>query len=260
MFDLDHFKSINDRFGHHVGDDVLRVFATVTRTTMRASDVIGRLGGEEFVAIVPGSLADAAAAAERVRVAFERRGVEVDGQVIAATVSIGAACGRRSANLDTLDRARRRRALPRQGQRPQSARNRRRGGRRRARAAASTGQSRTPSLSRSDCRKPCRRGEERPVCTAAKRCKRSFTMPALTSRHVAHATSPGGCGPTAWRSKPMSSAPAARLPARSRPRTNSSRPHPREARRGRLRAEAPLPPDCGRRGVGGRSARPSPLA
>ncbi|HEX3859840.1 MAG TPA: GGDEF domain-containing protein, partial [Pseudolabrys sp.] len=54
MFDLDHFKSINDRFGHGIGDDVLRVFASVARSSMRANDVIGRLGGEEFAAIVPG--------------------------------------------------------------------------------------------------------------------------------------------------------------------------------------------------------------
>ena len=53
MFDLDQFKSINDRFGHAVGDEVLRVFAQVVRKSMRASDIIGRLGGEEFAAIVP---------------------------------------------------------------------------------------------------------------------------------------------------------------------------------------------------------------
>ena len=69
-FDLDHFKSINDRFGHKRGDAVLDLFAKVARKTMRADDVIGRIGGEEFVAILPGKLAEACIAAERVRAAF----------------------------------------------------------------------------------------------------------------------------------------------------------------------------------------------
>jgi diguanylate cyclase (GGDEF)-like protein len=101
-FDLDHFKSINDRFGHHVGDATLCLFAKMTRTTMRTNDVIGRWGGEEFVALVPGSLADAAAAAERVRVAFQRVAVEFDGHEIGATVSIGIACGSPNANIEAL--------------------------------------------------------------------------------------------------------------------------------------------------------------
>ncbi|MGA7069448.1 MAG: GGDEF domain-containing protein, partial [Pseudolabrys sp.] len=49
MFDLDHFKSINDRFGHAVGDEVLRVFGQVVRASTRADDIIGRFGGEEFI-------------------------------------------------------------------------------------------------------------------------------------------------------------------------------------------------------------------
>ena len=48
MFDLDHFKSINDRFGHATGDEALKVFAQVLGTSMRASDIMGRLGGEEL--------------------------------------------------------------------------------------------------------------------------------------------------------------------------------------------------------------------
>ena len=69
MFDLDHFKSINDRFGHAVGDEVLRVFAQVVRASTRADDIIGRFGGEEFIAIVPGGLESASKIAERVRAA-----------------------------------------------------------------------------------------------------------------------------------------------------------------------------------------------
>jgi diguanylate cyclase (GGDEF)-like protein len=90
-FDLDHFKSVNDRFGHGVGDETLRLFAATAGENMRASDVIGRLGGEEFVAILPGSVADAMVVGERVRAAFERAGVEISGHRIGATVSIGVA-------------------------------------------------------------------------------------------------------------------------------------------------------------------------
>jgi diguanylate cyclase (GGDEF)-like protein len=93
VFDLDHFKSINDRFGHGVGDDMLRLFAGVVRQTMRSSDVIGRLGGEEFVALLPGTLADAARAAERVRVAFAAARIASNGRHVAGTVSVGVACG-----------------------------------------------------------------------------------------------------------------------------------------------------------------------
>jgi diguanylate cyclase (GGDEF)-like protein len=91
MFDLDHFKSINDRFGHAVGDDVLRVFAQVARSSMRESDIIGRLGGEEFAAIVPGTTDMATKIAERLRAAFEIAGAAVGAQAIGATVSIGTA-------------------------------------------------------------------------------------------------------------------------------------------------------------------------
>ena len=91
MLDLDHFKSINDRFGHAIGDEVLRVFANVARSSMRASDIVGRLGGEEFAAIVPEPMEFAARIAERLRAGFEAAGVTVGGHAIGATVSIGAA-------------------------------------------------------------------------------------------------------------------------------------------------------------------------
>ncbi len=101
-FDLDHFKLINDRWGHAAGDAVLQLFATVARKTMRADDVIGRLGGEEFVAILPGALTDAAVVAERVRVAFAAAGGVLDGRQIAATASAGVACGSPLATVEAL--------------------------------------------------------------------------------------------------------------------------------------------------------------
>jgi diguanylate cyclase (GGDEF)-like protein len=91
MFDLDHFKTINDRFGHAVGDEALRVFAHVVRTSMRATDIVGRLGGEEFAAIVPGNMEMTAKIAERIRAGFEVAGAAFGTHAIGATVSIGTA-------------------------------------------------------------------------------------------------------------------------------------------------------------------------
>jgi diguanylate cyclase (GGDEF)-like protein len=102
MFDLDHFKSINDRYGHVTGDEVLALFAATASGNLRASDVVARLGGEEFVAILPASLADATAAAERVRVAFQDAAATLAGQPLAATVSVGAASAARCPTIDAL--------------------------------------------------------------------------------------------------------------------------------------------------------------
>ena len=102
MFDLDHFKSINDRFGHRVGDETLRLFAASATTHLRASDLIGRFGGEEFLVILPGTLADAAIAAERVRLAFQAAAVNVVGCDVGATVSIGAASHAQSIDIASL--------------------------------------------------------------------------------------------------------------------------------------------------------------
>jgi diguanylate cyclase (GGDEF)-like protein len=101
-FDLDHFKSINDRFGHAVGDAILRLFARVVRETLRGVVVIGRLGGGEFVALLPATATDAAAAAERVRAALAATGVVHDGQHIVATVSAGVSHGSPVAAIDLL--------------------------------------------------------------------------------------------------------------------------------------------------------------
>ncbi|MGA7430657.1 MAG: GGDEF domain-containing protein [Xanthobacteraceae bacterium] len=101
-FDLDKFKSINDRFGHKMGDVVLEMFSKSVQKTMRADDIIGRLGGEEFVAIISGKLPDARIAAERVRVAFEAAALAPDSPQIPVTVSIGVASGLPTANIDEI--------------------------------------------------------------------------------------------------------------------------------------------------------------
>ena len=68
VFDIDHFKTINDRFGHEVGDRVLRAFAAVLTSTVRAADVVVRTGGEEFVVLMPATPREAAVGCcERVR-------------------------------------------------------------------------------------------------------------------------------------------------------------------------------------------------
>jgi len=53
MFDVDHFKSVNDTYGHDVGDKVLKELAELSRKTVREGDIIGRLGGEEFAVTLP---------------------------------------------------------------------------------------------------------------------------------------------------------------------------------------------------------------
>jgi diguanylate cyclase (GGDEF)-like protein len=103
MFDLDDFKSINDRFGHAVGDEVLRVFAQVVRKSTRTTDIVGRLGGEEFAAIVAEPMEIAVRIGERIRTGLEAAGTIVDGHQIGATVSIGAATANELVtNIDAL--------------------------------------------------------------------------------------------------------------------------------------------------------------
>lgn len=89
--DIDHFKTINDRHGHGAGDDVLKAFVEVVQRTIRGTDVLGRWGGEEFIAILPMSgIAEAAAIAERVRANVE---AHVFPHGLRITVSLGlAAC------------------------------------------------------------------------------------------------------------------------------------------------------------------------
>jgi diguanylate cyclase (GGDEF)-like protein len=90
LLDLDNFKGINDRFGHAVGDRVLQLFAEVGSNCMRRLDIFGRLGGEEFAALlVDTSRERALAVAEEIRSAFAEATGEVEGKPVVATVSIG---------------------------------------------------------------------------------------------------------------------------------------------------------------------------
>jgi diguanylate cyclase (GGDEF)-like protein len=91
LFDLDRFKSINDRYGHAVGDRVLRAFADVAAVELRSTDLLGRLGGEEFGALLFGAEASSAAAtAERIRRNFASMPLG-NGDQLGVSVSIGVA-------------------------------------------------------------------------------------------------------------------------------------------------------------------------
>ncbi|HEA26265.1 MAG TPA: GGDEF domain-containing protein [Ectothiorhodospiraceae bacterium] len=92
MMDLDHFKNINDTYGHQAGDALLSHFADTMRQCFRPDDLIGRIGGEEFIAILTNTgFADAMEAAERLRTTFEKEPTAFSGHQIDATVSIGIA-------------------------------------------------------------------------------------------------------------------------------------------------------------------------
>ena len=92
LFDLDHFKSINDTFGHQVGDDFLVEFCRVAQHRLGSEDVFARLGGEEFACILPGAKPQAAlTVAERIRTDFDAVRRIVGNAQVHATVSVGIA-------------------------------------------------------------------------------------------------------------------------------------------------------------------------
>jgi diguanylate cyclase (GGDEF)-like protein len=92
LFDLDRFKRINDTFGHHVGDQVLKAFCGTATAALRPDDLFARLGGEEFASLLPDtSLDEGLDVAERIRLDFETTALTVGANTLAATVSAGAA-------------------------------------------------------------------------------------------------------------------------------------------------------------------------
>lgn len=104
LFDLDYFKSINDRFGHSVGDEVLRIFTARAAAEFRSTDLMGRLGGEEFGALLFGAgEGTAIGTAERIRRALTAATAEIDGKKVEATVSIGVAVLSTDSTEDVAD-------------------------------------------------------------------------------------------------------------------------------------------------------------
>lgn len=104
LFDIDHFKTINDMHGHAAGDTVLTSFCRVAKAQLRPTDLFARIGGEEFACLLfDVDAADAARVAERVRLAFEGAIHTAGGRTFGATVSAGIAVARaRDADLPAL--------------------------------------------------------------------------------------------------------------------------------------------------------------
>ncbi|MDE2448428.1 MAG: diguanylate cyclase [Gammaproteobacteria bacterium] len=93
LFDLDHFKSINDRFGHATGDFVLKRTAALCKEYLRRSDMFGRFGGEEFSVLLPGcQLAEAREQAEQLRKTINGIRSEQRGESVTVSASFGVAC------------------------------------------------------------------------------------------------------------------------------------------------------------------------
>jgi diguanylate cyclase (GGDEF)-like protein len=105
IVDIDHFKRINDEYGHRVGDSVLREVAHRLRRAMRSSDVISRWGGEEFCVLL-GAIHDdndMELRAERLRIAVTSTPIEIsEGDPVTVTVSVGVARARRGRRTDDL--------------------------------------------------------------------------------------------------------------------------------------------------------------
>ena len=100
MVDIDHFKSVNDRFGHQAGDRVLKIVAQAIRSGVRMSDIVGRWGGEEFLVVCPEtSSTDARALADRLRLAVRAATSDATGSY---SISAGIAAARSDDTTDTL--------------------------------------------------------------------------------------------------------------------------------------------------------------
>jgi diguanylate cyclase (GGDEF)-like protein len=92
LIDLDHFKSINDRFGHAVGDQLLQRLATALRTALHTREVFGRYGGEEFLVLFPDmTMEQARQGSEKLRGALREQNMRVDDQEVIVTLSLGLA-------------------------------------------------------------------------------------------------------------------------------------------------------------------------
>jgi diguanylate cyclase (GGDEF)-like protein len=105
MLDIDHFKVVNDTYGHHAGDVALQSLMVTSRQALRDWDIMGRMGGEEFAVVMPETDANQALyVAERLRKAVAATGIPLeDGKVVHMTVSTGIATANNDdVSVDTL--------------------------------------------------------------------------------------------------------------------------------------------------------------
>jgi two-component system cell cycle response regulator len=103
MMDIDHFKSINDQWGHDVGDQVIVKVSETIRKTLRDMDVLCRIGGEEFLAVLPGtSIKAACVAAERIRHAVEKCSVIKQDRAVPVSLSVGVTAAISADEIDVM--------------------------------------------------------------------------------------------------------------------------------------------------------------
>jgi diguanylate cyclase (GGDEF)-like protein len=102
MLDIDHFKKINDTYGHQTGDEVIREVVNRIRQNCRSSDLLARYGGEEFVLLLPGTGSDAAALAERVRADVAAFPVPTSSGPVPVSISVGLSYLDPSDEIDAL--------------------------------------------------------------------------------------------------------------------------------------------------------------
>lgn len=103
LFDIDHFKKVNDTYGHQSGDAVIKNFSTLLKMQLRRTDLIGRYGGEEFMVIMPETAQDdALVAIEKIRHQFSQLQTHHDNHSISCTISAGLASLRRTDTVSSL--------------------------------------------------------------------------------------------------------------------------------------------------------------
>ena len=104
MMDIDHFKMVNDRYGHTFGDEVLKIMARACKQNLRDSDIFARYGGEEFIVLLTNTtIAEGRSVAERVRQAIEKCVISLTtGEKFHFTISLGVVCSQSSDDLDEL--------------------------------------------------------------------------------------------------------------------------------------------------------------
>jgi diguanylate cyclase (GGDEF)-like protein len=92
MFDIDHFKNVNDNYGHQAGDEILKNIGKIVKKNLRLADIVARYGGEEFTVILPETaIKDALIAAEKLRKAVEKTELPYNNELLKITISLGVA-------------------------------------------------------------------------------------------------------------------------------------------------------------------------